>query len=253
MAAVDPGRRILGDGSTAETEWLDWLATLNPPALAIDDLLPAGTRLVVVSPHPDDEVLACGGLVAWHAQRRGETAIVAVTDGEASHRGDPEWPAERLARTRGAERRLGLARLGLGAASVTTLGLPDSQVAARIDTLEQALRAVLRPTDCVLTTWRLDGHPDHDAVGSTTVRVGADLGVRVLEAPVWMWHWSAPRDARVPWHRLRGLALPAPVRDRKAAALAAHVTQLAQRAGDAPVLGPAIVARAARHAEYFFV
>lgn len=30
----------------------------------------------------------------------------------------------------------------------------------------RALRCVLRPTDCVVATWRADGHPDHDATGA---------------------------------------------------------------------------------------
>jgi len=89
MEAVATGRRIRGEGTTAETDWRDWLADLRPPALSIEQLLANTQRVVVVSPHPDDEVLACGGLLALHARRGGEVMVVAVTDGEASHRDDP--------------------------------------------------------------------------------------------------------------------------------------------------------------------
>ena len=253
MAAVATGRRIRGEGSTPEAEWIDWLEALRVPVMAIDDLLATSDRLVVVSPHPDDEVLACGGLVASHAQREGRTAIVAVTDGEASHRGDPAWPAERLAAARQIERETGLARLGLTADAVTRLALPDSQVAARVEALVRGLRQALQPADCVVSTWRLDGHPDHDAVGTATAQVCAEVGCSLLEAPVWMWHWSAPGDARVPWHRLRKWPLSPQALAQKAAALAAHTTQTTARAVEPPVLGPAILARAARGAEYFFV
>jgi hypothetical protein len=68
-----------------------------------------------------------------------------------------------------------------------------------------------------------------------------------------MWHWSSPADARVPWYRLRALPLPSGTLVRKAAALAEHTTQLAERRHDSPVLGPAILARAARRNEYFLV
>ena len=253
MAAVERGRRILDDGTTDEAAWRDWLGTLQPPTLALDTFVSMGQRLVVVSPHPDDEVLACGGLLALHAQRGGAVAIVAVTDGEASHRRDPAWPARRLASARRVERRRGLARLGLTAGSVTRLGLPDTAVASHRGALQRGLRQVLRPTDCVVSPWRLDGHPDHDAAGTETALVCADLGCRLIEAPVWMWHWSAPADARVPWQRLRALALPPEAMTRKAAALAEHTTQLGARGDDAPVLGPAIRARAAWGAEYFLV
>ena len=44
-----------------------------------------GERVVVVAPHPDDEVLAAGGLMRWMACRGREVLVVGVTDGEASH------------------------------------------------------------------------------------------------------------------------------------------------------------------------
>ncbi len=256
MAAVATDardRRIRDEGTTAEADWLAWLAADPPPSLALDELLDASQRLVVVSPHPDDEVLACGGLIALHTARGGRTAIVAVTDGEASHRGDPAWPAARLARARRAERQLGLAQLGLGAETVTRLALPDSAVADRCAHLQDALTARLRPTDCVVATWRLDGHPDHDATGAAAAQACSQTGCRLVEAPVWMWQWSWPGDERVPWHRLRALPLPADALSSKRAALAAHATQLAARASAPAVLGPAIVARAARRADYFLV
>ena len=256
MAAVERERRIHDDGTagtTDEAAWRDWLGLLQPAAVSLDALVSAGQRLVVVSPHPDDEVLACGGLLALHARRGGATAIVAVTDGEASHGRDPAWPARKLASARRVERRRGLARLGLTAGTVTRLGLPDTAIASHGEALQRGLRQVLKPTDCVVSPWRLDGHPDHDATGCETARICADLGIRLIEAPVWMWNWSAPADARVPWQRLGALALPAGAAARKAAALAEHTSQLVARGDEAPILGPAIRARAAWAAEYFFV
>lgn len=253
MAALEASRRIRGEGTTAETVWREWLVALQPTTLAIDELLTAAQRLVVVSPHPDDEVLTCGGLLALHARRNGAILIVAVTDGEASHRGDATWPAVRLAAARRMERQRGLTRLGLAADAVTRLGLPDGAVAAHRAALERELQELLRPNDCVVSTWGLDGHPDHDAVGTATASICAEVGCQLLEAPVWMWHWSAPADPRVPWHRLRALPLSVDATERKAAALAEHATQLAARDRDAPVLGPAIRARAARRVECFFV
>ena len=105
MAAVESARQILHDGTTDEAAWRDWLGLLQPPAVSLDALVNVGQRLVVVSPHPDDEFLACGGLLALHARRGGASAIVAVTDGEASHRSDPARSEARLASARRVERR----------------------------------------------------------------------------------------------------------------------------------------------------
>jgi LmbE family N-acetylglucosaminyl deacetylase len=256
MVAVAPAdqRQIRGEGETSEREWRDWLERLAPQSLPASMQPGAGERLVVVSPHPDDEVLTCGGMVAAHAARGGDVAVVAVTDGEASHRDDPRWPAARLAEARRAERTRGLARLGVGASAVVSVGLADGAVDAGRAALREALHGVLRADDVVVTTWSLDGHPDHDAAGAAVDQVCAERGCRVLQAPVWMWHWSTPFDGRVPWQRLRAWAIPPHALGLKASALAEHATQLAPRA-DAlgPVLGPAILARAARTSEYFFV
>ena len=253
MAVVEDTRRIRGEGVCDESEWRRWLHAVPPPPLALDELLMPTQRLVVVSPHPDDEVIACGGLIARHASRGGPTVILAVTDGEASHAEDPRWPAARLAAARRIERLDGLDRLGAASADVRALDLGDGQVEARRRGLRLALERVLRAGDCVVSTWARDGHPDHDATGAETAAACAAIGCAHLQAPVWMWHWSGPDDARVPWSRLRALDLAADEATRKSAAMQAHRTQLAPRRNDPAVLGAAILARTRRGAEYFFV
>lgn len=253
MAAVANDRPIRGDGSTAEPDWRAWLARSAVPVVPFESLLRPAVRLVVVAPHPDDEVLMCGGVLALHAQRGGEVLVLAVTDGEASHEGAPGWTPARLAATRRIESARGLAHLGIGDDVVTRLGLPDSAAAAHAGALSGMLQRQLRATDVVASTWRLDGHPDHDAVGAAVAQACERTGCRLLEAPVWMWHWGAPADPRVPWPRLRAVPLPPAALAAKAAALAEHATQRTPRGDAGPVLGPAIVARAARPAEYFFI
>ena len=253
MGTLTTERLIEGVGST-ESVWREWLHALDVPTLAWDDWLPATARLVVVAPHPDDEVLACGALLAMHAARRGDCCVVAVTDGEGSHPGSTRWTPQQLTAVRRAERAEGLLRLGLGGASLHGLGLPDGAVRAQADGLRLRLIDLLRPADVVVTTWPLDGHPDHDACGAAAVQACAAVGCQLLTAPVWMWHWAAPGDARVPWHRLRALQVDSTAWKCKQAALEAHVSQrTAREGGQGPVLGAEILARAARQREYFFV
>ncbi len=254
--------RQIGPVSTPEAAWQAWLAAAAIPAAPLGDWLAPDTRLVVVSPHPDDEVLACGGLLTEHAQRGGDCLVIAVTDGEASHHNVVPWTAERLAQARRAERQEGLRRLGLGHAPVMSLHCPDGAVRHHVGALATTVAALLRRGDLVVTTWCQDGHPDHEACGEATVQACAARGCRLLQAPVWMWHWARPADPRVPWSRLCHAALPLTALARKQAALAAHVTQLTPRgrghegvhdAGLGPVLDPAMLARSSRPSEYFFV
>ena len=79
-------------GGTTESRWLPWLAMASWPALDPATCRPG--RPLIVAPHPDDEILGAGGLLALAG---GE--IVAVTDGEASHEAYPGGPAALAATT----------------------------------------------------------------------------------------------------------------------------------------------------------
>ena len=253
MGVVMSERLIRGPG-TMESDWQAWLEACPLPSSQLPAWLSAEARLVVVAPHPDDEVLACGALLSMHAGRGGASLLVALTDGEASHAGTARCNPQQLAAERRAERAKGLTRLGLPNAKVLRLALPDGQVGEHADRLALELGALLQPADVVVSTWRLDGHPDHDAAGGAAAQACEKVGCRLLEAPVWMWHWAAPGDPRVPWHRLQALALHPQALARKQAALMAHVSQLSPRdAEQGPVLGDAILARARRRSEYFFI
>jgi LmbE family N-acetylglucosaminyl deacetylase len=255
--------RVIREPQTAEAQWRAWLDAERVPFLDADRCLRADDRLVVIAPHPDDEVLACGGLLSLRAQRGSECAVVAVTDGDASHEGCSDWNASSLAEARRSESERGLAQLGVPRDAITRLGIPDGAVQRHMQPLLDALCAHLRAGDVVISTWRLDGHPDHDATGLAAAKVCSALGARFVEAPVWMWHWSRPLDPGVPWERLRVLPLSPTMLSRKTSALAEHITQLTPRMrlhtpaheahSERPVLDPSILQRAAWPGEYFFV
>ncbi|WP_369010244.1 PIG-L family deacetylase, partial [Salmonella enterica] len=53
-----------------------------------------------MAPHPDDEVLACGGLMCVATDLGLEVMVVAVTDGEACYPGESWWTPQRLRQAR---------------------------------------------------------------------------------------------------------------------------------------------------------
>lgn len=253
MAAVTAPPRIHGDGHNSQA-WRRWLDNREFPSWSLNGERGPAQRLVVVAPHPDDEVLACGGLITQQAARGSEVLLVAVTDGEASHADTGAKRRKELATQRRQERHSGLKELGLNQAAVHALHLSDGQVKAQGRKLRTELSGLLRASDIVLTTWEHDGHPDHDATGHATRHACLAAGCRFLSAPVWMWHWASLGDGRVPWHRMHRLALSPEMHQRKAAALAAHVSQLAPRSPTlGAVLGASIQERAAWRHEYFFL
>ena len=252
MAVVDP-QRVISSCGTAESQWQAWLRQSDVTSCVLEDLLARDTRLVVVAPHPDDDVLACGGLIAMHRAQGGEVMVISVTDGEASHADSTRWQAPALAETRHRELLAGLQQLGAGHIAVYRLALPDGAIAGHADDLEKALMTLLKSTDVVTTTWHLDGHPDHEATAQVALKTCEKLGCCLLQAPVWMWHWAKIDDPWVPWNSLYRLPLAPHIVAQKQAALAAHASQLdASSRPEGAVLDAAIVARARRTDEYFF-
>ncbi|HEX3517340.1 MAG TPA: PIG-L family deacetylase, partial [Trebonia sp.] len=71
---------------TSEQTWAawPWLSTLPGSGLAG---LAGVTSAVVVAAHPDDEVLGAGGLMSVLAAAGARLRLVAISDGECSHRG----------------------------------------------------------------------------------------------------------------------------------------------------------------------
>lgn len=242
---------IVGEG-TPEPVWQAWGLDFAP--LSLDGC----ERLVVVAPHPDDEVLGVGGLMALAAQAGIGVHLVAVTDGGASHPGSPTLSPAQLLAIRPGESAAALAALGVPATQ-TRLGLPDGAVAEHQAQLVTALSEVLGDGGVgtwVLSTWRGDGHPDHEATGRAAAAACTPTGVRLLEFPVWTWHWSHPDDPRVPWERARALPLPEPVYHAKIAAAQCFTTQvrpLSEHPADAAVLGGHVLARLLREQEAVFV
>ena len=222
---VTVNRAIEGAGTPADA-WRADAQLMAVPEIDCTQLVGSATRVVIVAPHPDDEVLACGGLLQQLAARALPVLIVAVTDGEASHPGSTTWTPARLQAVRPHETRAALALLGLPDVPVVRLALPDGGVAPREAQLARALAGIVTPADLLLTTWRHDGHPDHEATARACATAAGACGARLVEAPIWGWHWSRPGDAAMPLAQARRLMLDDTTLDRKRAALACFASQL---------------------------
>jgi len=180
--AAGPTRRVLG--LALALALVGCRGNCPPRARPLGRPPRLGHRVLVLAPHPDDEVLGASGLLAGTLRRGGRARVIVATDGAADGRGER---AMRLAATRESETRRALGRLGLGAGDVTFLGYADGGLAAawserwqvaRRDVgdvsatrLVDALHAALRTfePDTVVLPMPLDRHPDHAALGRLTM------------------------------------------------------------------------------------
>lgn len=204
---------------------------------------PACRRVVVVSPHPDDETYGAGGLIGVAVDRDLAVMIIAVTDGEAA------YPRTDLARVRRGELDNAVACLDpTGAINVVRLGFADSRVTESLHALTAEIAGLLDSDDLVVCPMPDDGHPDHAAVSTAATRSASAMGAEVRWFPVWAWHCHDPgRSTIVEGQRL---TLPPPIRDRKELAANCYVSQTT---GDDPVVPPRMLVRLLRPFEVFLV
>jgi LmbE family N-acetylglucosaminyl deacetylase len=96
----------------------------------------SSTRMLVIAPHPDDEVLAAGGLLQHLRAAKGALRVVYLTDGEGYREGVQAEAQDHLiaptvsdyrayGHQREHEARAALRLLGFGAGSITFLGFPN--------------------------------------------------------------------------------------------------------------------------------
>lgn len=238
------GVRIEGQG-TAESDWAcsAWLDAV--PMVEPETVLQGARRLVVVSPHPDDEVLGCGGLMQAALALDISVCVMSVTDGEACYPGQPHWPPARLRDARRRELANAMQALGLDATHVSSLGIPDGGIVHREEELAAHLAANLSPGDLMVGPWVHDAHPDHEAAGRAAHAAATCRNVRALQYPVWAWHWLDPQASEGPWASARRVSMDAPSQARKHNALQAFATQIGavEGLGCEPVLPEHVIAR----------
>jgi len=120
-----------------------------------------GEKLLVLAPHPDDEVIACGGLIAQHVAEGRHVQVLIASDGAAAA---PSTDIEQYRQTRQAEAAEGLTLLG--AEHPRFLGLPDRGLETALQDLKSRLRTAIeefRP-DLIAVPSPVEIHPDHQAV-----------------------------------------------------------------------------------------
>ena len=126
-----------------------------------------GEKVLVVAPHPDDEVLGCGGTIIRHLQAHDNVHIVIVTDGRLSRFGglDEELIAQERAHEAKAACRL------LGEVELQLLGFPEGEweEANLVAELETILEKV-QPDYIYVPSW-LDYHPEHVKVARSISQV----------------------------------------------------------------------------------
>lgn len=147
-------------------------------------------RIVILAPHPDDEVFGCGGLIARLVAEGRTPYVVVMTGGGGSHRSCCSVAEEEIVAERRSLTRKALGELGLPVKNIYELDYPDGNIGGKHPEQEARLRKVLDEVnpDTILVPHHGEGWPDHLAVRELGVRL-AQKDAEVYEYCVWMWYY----------------------------------------------------------------
>jgi LmbE family N-acetylglucosaminyl deacetylase len=168
---------------TLPTPPVPWSPRPEPDFVPYQPLGPLGIdSMLVLAPHPDDEVFGCGGVLALAVAQQVRVQVLVLTDGAAG--GDA---AVREHECRAAAQALGYLDGGpeaLGFWRLPDRGLqPDESLIARLQ--DELTR---RRPDWVLAPSPLEIHPDHRATCLAAIeacrRVGTRLGFYEVGQPL---------------------------------------------------------------------
>jgi LmbE family N-acetylglucosaminyl deacetylase len=214
------------------------LAAMAALPLSDLDAVTGDATALVLAPHPDDESLGCGGLIAEACARNRPPLVAILTDGRASHPSSAAYPPPRLVALREEETRRAVAELGLSPSRLHFLGAQDGaapQSGAGMRRLAERVADLAREAGAglLLTTWEHDPHPDHlaaNAIGREAARI---TGLPLLRYPVW--GWTLPPRNWLPKAPVAGFRLAMGQHlQAKRRAIAAHASQYTDLIADDP-------------------
>lgn len=253
---------------------------LNSAALPLQSVQTIAGSALVVAPHPDDETLGCGGAIALLRALGYPVHVLVISDGTLSHPRSLKYPAARLRALREAETLNALSTLGVDAADVTFLRLPDGSIPT--STSPGVRGAVMRCRtyletwlpETIFLPWRFDPHPDHRATwhlirtallyltsksplskqGGGSHHFYPNGSPRVIEYPIWDWDPEQQGDFSHMEHIVSWRLDIQTVLESKLTAIAAYQSQTTNLIDDDPEgfqLTPEMLANFARPWEMY--
>lgn len=207
------------------------------PFTGLNELIGSG-NILVLAPHPDDESLGCGGLIAAACMAGRPPEVLILTDGTGSHPSSVMYPAPRLRTVREKEAKDATQILGLPPDQLRFMGLPDTAAPTHGPAFQNAVEAivaVMEVTGCrvVAAPCLWDPHCDHVAAHLMAKEAALHSGGRLLSYPTWV--WTIPDTTELPIASVHGWRLDVTAHlPTKHKAIAAHASQCSDLIPDDP-------------------
>lgn len=145
---------------------------------------------LIIAPHPDDEVLGCGGLIARLVSEGNIPKIVIMSKGEASHGGCCNTPEKDIMEARHRLTLESLKILGVPESNIYCLSYPDGGISPDHEETSRlkSLIAHLKPEAVFVPHWG-EGWKDHTMTREIAMKL-VPKNVSLYEYCVWMWYYN---------------------------------------------------------------
>lgn len=151
---------------------------------------------LVMVPHPDDESLACAGLIAILIDRKVKINVILTTNGSMSHPNSKKYPSHQLVKLRKKEFEDALKLVGVGTDAIKYYNAQDGSMPTigdlGFEELEDKLTKdliTIKP-DLILVPYELDSHDDHKATHQlliSSLLKSKIIRPKIWEYPVWLY------------------------------------------------------------------
>lgn len=241
-------------GNKLQNDWILKATQLFPKHLS---------TTLIIAPHPDDESLGCGGVIALLRNLNIKVHVCFISDGSMSHPNSKKFPADILMLQREKEAKDALNILGINSnENCTFFRLRDAKVPTVNDdgfkdaVIKMSLLIDNLKPETIFVPWQKDPHKDHRAswniVDSALKKI--NYKPRVLQYFIWLWELGKdndlPNQNKINWYKIN----IEEVIDLKQQAIKAHISQTTNLIDDDPegfTLSPQVLSHFKSNYELF--
>lgn len=155
------------------------------PSLILSD------GVVIIAPHPDDEVIGCAGLIQTLIEQGIPPHVIILTGGEGAHRECCDVDKYEIKKERRVLALRAAETLGLPISYIHFLDYPDEHIhisCLETEVLDKIIME-LSPKSIFVPHWG-EGMDDHINTAEIVKKLIADKNIPIYEYCVWMWYYN---------------------------------------------------------------
>lgn len=151
----------------------------------------ADGKCLILAPHPDDEVMGCGGLIQRLCEQGNPPHVVILTGGGQSHAACCHLPESDIKKERRAMASQILQNLGSPVGHLHLLDFPDGSISAQHKEMQtlQKLVSEIQP-EIVFIPHHGEGWSDHLICRELIDKITSLGTVAIYEYCVWLWYYN---------------------------------------------------------------